>query len=131
MLTWQNNSPRFELNGQVGDNITFHFGSTCWDDFDITVYYFRVKFVKLEERWTLYTELEQTVPYTDVPEPQVDSLVTELTVALEKSEKLDFRKYVDDWEKMYRDFSIVINGMTLSRPRPIVDHGYKRGGLNL
>ncbi len=132
MLTWQNNLPRFELNGYVGDKITLHFGSTIWDDFDIAVYYFWIRLVFREGRWTLYTQLEQTDPYTGTPEPQVGPLMSELMCALEKGEALDFDRYLDDWSNTYRDFSVVLNGITLPRPKPnSAGNGYKKWGLNL
>ena len=119
MLTWQKNSPRFVVEGHVGDTLTLYFDTTNIDDIELPEFYFIVELVKRDEGWSLDARLRSIETNLVAQKPQVSKLMSKLQQAIETGVEFDFRRYFNRWSKQFKDFAIVLTDTHLPYAVPV------------
>lgn len=106
MLTWQENSPHFIIDGKIGDVLILYFGSTNIDDIEISEFHFVMELVEHNGRWWLRAEWHEWGDRGQKPE--VEGFVSELNLAIEGCKDLDFHKYLDAWRRQDSAFLAIV-----------------------
>jgi hypothetical protein len=107
MLICQIDSPHFEGDDSVGDEVALFFGETNFDDIWLAETMYIMKVRRPGSEWLLEVE-SFSVWGAWNQKPKVDALVAELNTAIQMGTNFDFAKYLDDWTRQDEHFDFKI-----------------------
>ena len=106
MLTWQNNVPRFVINGVAGNELTLFFGKT--PDL-MTIFYYGFVLEEQAGNWLIRESLTYGMDRQwRPPEPDVAGFASEIVSAIKFHREFDFHTFFAHCEKDDPSFSAMV-----------------------
>ena len=107
MLTRNNNTPLFSMDGDLGDVLILYFGETTIDDIYVSEFMCQIRLSNHKDEWSVKVKLYRT--YDDgAKEPDIDIFISELKSTLQTHLDFDFSKYLRRWKEEDSHFVAVV-----------------------